>query len=409
MKTLLAIGGALAAWLVSTAAAAAPFPSLIAAVERSRTHGPSAMLAAADVKVAGATKHAAGLPPLTNPYLEVFVDRATPAGSQVTVQANLWLPIEISGQRGKRLAEVDAYVAWKSSALSAASAQAVGEAVVAWGEVTVAHARKRHAEAGLATAKEEAAYVAARVEAKDATAPDLALAQGEVARWLSSEAEAEVAYAIAKARLSIAIGDPDLGDPTDALAFDPPALRWKDGAALGKHLAETSPVLKAGALEAQAFLASKERWQADAWAPFNFVLSAGRDDLGQARFGGGLAWTFPVLRKNQGEVARAGAEAERAEQARAILAATIAARAKGFFVAYDVARKAVSTLDQVAVPAAESVVTASLAAWKAGKLDLSRVFLARRDLATARDRRLDLAAAAFKAYAELAGLLGDLP
>jgi cobalt-zinc-cadmium efflux system outer membrane protein len=178
---------------------------------------------------------------------------------------------------------------------------------------------------------------------------------------------------------------------------------------MAKHLAVASPVLKAGTLEAAAFLASKKRWEREAWAPVNLILSAGRSEAGDLRLGGGVAWTFPVLRKNQAETAKAQAEADRAENARVIMAATIAARAKGFYAAYEMARKALATIDDVAIPAAESVVEASLAAWRAGKLDPARVFLARRDLATARDRRLDLATAAFRAYAELSSLLGELP
>ncbi|MGZ3421080.1 MAG: TolC family protein [Polyangiales bacterium] len=394
--------------LLAKTASAGAFPTLSQAADRARTKGPAARLAAADVKVAGATEHAAGLPPLTNPYLEVFVDRSTQHGP-ATIQGNLWLPIELSGQRDGRIGEVSALVAWKSMALSAAAADAVGEATAAWGEVIVAHARKRHASAGEAIAKEEAAYMSARLDAKDATLADVALAKGEVARWIQAKAEADVAYAIAKARLSVAIGDPDLEDPTAPIHVDLPALRWKDGDAMAKHLAEASPVLKAGALEAAAFLASKTRWQREAWAPVNLILSVGRGEAGDLRLGGGVAWTFPFLRKNQAEVGKAQAEADRAENARVIMAATIAARAKGFYAAYDMARKALATIDDVAIPAAESVVESSLLAFRAGKLDPSRVFLARRDLATARDRRLDLATAAFRAYAELASLLGELP
>lgn len=398
----------LSLFLFAKTASAGAFPTLAQAVDRARTKGPAARLAAAEVRVASSTKHAAGLPPLTNPYLEVFVDRATTHGP-ATVQGNLWLPIELSGQRDARVGEVEALVKWKSMALTAAAADAVGEATAAWGEVIVAHARRRHAAAGEAIAKEEAAYMSARLEAKDATLADVALAKGEVARWLQAKAEADVAYAIAKARLSVAIGDPDLEDPTTAIHVELPALRWKDGDAMAKHLAEASPVLKAGALEAAAFLASKDRWEREKWAPVNLILSVGRSEMGDMRLGGGVAWTFPVLRKNQAETAKAQAEADRAENARVIMAATIAARAKGFYAAYDMARKALATIDDVAIPASESVVEASLAAWRAGKLDPSRVFLARRDLATARDRRLDLATAAFRAYAELSSLLGELP
>ena len=386
----------------------AAFPTLAEAVSRARTHGPASLMAAADIKVAGATKSGAGLPPLTNPYLEVFVDRSQASTGVGQVQANLWLPIELAGQKGKRLAEADALVRWKQVAKGAAQASAVGEAVVAWGEVMVAAARKRHAQEGEKTAREEAAYVAGRYAAKDATVVDHAQAEGEVARWLQLRAEADVGYALAKARLAIATGDAELEDPTEA-SLELPALHFADGDALAKALLERSPLVEQHALEAEFFAKSKDKWLADQYAPVNFILSGGRGDLGDGRLGGGIAWTFPVFRKNQGEVARADADVDRARGNLAIAKASVTARAKGTFTAYEVARKAVATIDDVALPAARSVVSASVDAWKAGKAEQTRVFLARRDLASARERRLDLVAIGFRAYGDLAGLVGDVP
>ncbi len=130
--------------VVASERAHAEFPSLKDAIERARTKGPAALVAAADVRVAGATRYGAGLPPLTNPYLEIFIDRTKETRGLAAAQANLWLPIELSGQRGKRIAEVDAMVAWKQTAKLAAQSNAVGEAVAAYGEVLVAAARRQH-------------------------------------------------------------------------------------------------------------------------------------------------------------------------------------------------------------------------------------------------------------------------
>lgn len=401
---------ALAVFVVSVPAIArAEFPSLKQAIEKARVRGPAALVASADVRVAGATRYGAGLPPLTNPYLEVFVDRTKETSGVAQVQANLWLPVELSGQRGKRLAEVDAMVAWKQTAKAAAQSNAVGEAVAAYGELLVAAARKQHATDGEKIAREEAAYVSGRFDAKDATIVDKAQADGEVGRWLTMRAEADLAFALAKARLSIAIGDPNLEDPRGDLSVELPALRFKDSDAFSKFLVENSPTLKQHSMEATYFAVSKDKWEADKYAPVNFILSAGRSDAGDLRLGGGMSWTFPVLRKNQSEIGRAEADAERAKGNYEIAKASVTARAKGFFVAYDVARKAISTIDSIAVPAAQAVVDASVAGWKAGKTEQTRVFLARRDLATARERRLEITAIGWRAYGDLAGLVGDTP
>lgn len=394
---------------LAPAFAHAEFPSLTQVIERARLRGPASLMAAADVKVAGATRYGAGVPPLTNPYLEVFVDRSKETTGIAQIQANLWLPIELAGQKGKRLAEVDAMVKWKQVARAAAQSGAVGEAVAAYGELMVAAARKQHATDGEKVAREEAAYVAGRFAAKDATAVDKAQAEGEVARWLQMRSEAELTYALAKARLAIATGDPGLEDVSGPAQFELPALHFKDGDALAKALLEKSPVLEQHTLEAEFFARSKDKWEADKYAPVNFIITAGRTDFGDARLGGGISWTFPVLRKNQSEIARADADAERAKGNLEIAKASMTARAKGFFVAYEVARKALGTIDDIAIPAAAAVVTASVDAWKAGKAEQTRVFLARRDLATAHERRLDIVAIGWRAYGDLAGLVGDVP
>lgn len=397
------------AMTLAPAIARAEFPTLPQVIERARTRGPASLVAAADVRVAGATRYAAGLPPMTNPYLEVFVDRGKNTQGFATVQANLWLPVELSGVRGKRIAEVDAMVQWKQIARSAAQANAVGEAVTAYGELMVAAARRRHAADGEKVAREEAAYVLGRFQAKDATEVDRAQAEGEVARWLQMKSEAELSFALAKARLAIATGDPNLEDPKADASFDLPALKSKDAEALAQYLLDNSPAVKQHALEADYFAKSKDKWEADKYPPVNFIITAGRGEAGDVRFGGGLSWTFPVLRRNQSEIARADADADRAKGNLEIAKASVLARSKGFFLAYDVARKAVSTIDSIAIPAAQAVVDASVAAWKAGKVEQSRVFLARRDLATARDRRLDIIAAGWRAYGDLAGLVGEMP
>ena len=400
---------ALALLCVLSGTATAAMPTVAEAAAKAKEKGPLTLLAAAEVKVAGSQKHAAGLPSLTNPYIELFVDRSKDTSAGVAVHGSLWLPIELAGQRDKRIGEVDTLIAWKQGARAAAEAVAVGEAVTAWGELVVALSRRAEAHAGEKIAREEAAYVKGRLEAKDATAVDAAVAEGEVARWVQAKVEADIAVATTKTRLAIAVGEATLDTAEDAPKIVLPELRWKDDGAFVKHVEEHSPVLLAAEREATYFLASRDRWDTEKYPPVNLILSAGRTDSGAFQYGVGLAWSLPVLRKNQAEVGRADAEAERAKAAKIIARTALVARAKGAFAAYTAARTALSTVDEIAMPAATAVVDASVAAWKAGKLEASRVFLARRDLATARARRLDVVAIGYKAFGDLAGLLGEVP
>ncbi len=394
--------------LVLVAGRAEAFPSLAAVVERARAHGPSVVLAGADLSVAGATRHAAGLAPLTNPYAELIAEHGKYT-EDVALTGSVYLPVELSGQRRARISEVTAMMRWKTAARASAAASAIGEAVSAYGENVVAAARLREAGEGERVAREEATYIGGRLSVGDATSVDQALADGETARWLQSKSEAEVALSLAHARLAIALGDARLDTPAEDDVVDLPRLRTSNASAQAVRLRGTSPALLAPTLEASYFAATRQRLEAEKYPPLNLILRGGRGDLGEARIGGGLAWTFPFLRSNQGEIARAGAEEARALTSRSIVAGALDARLIGLSAAYDVVARAVAGTDAAAIPAAQTVVDACVRAWKAGKLDLQRVFLARRDLATARARRLDLIASGWRTYGDLAGIVGDLP
>lgn len=115
---------------------AAPLPTATEVARKAREKGPLTLpsAAAAEVKLAGSQKAAAGLPPLTNPY---------PRGVRRSQQGDErrrrrpGQPLAADGDRGPaRQAHRRGQrpVAWKKTARAAAAAAAVGEAVTAWGE-----------------------------------------------------------------------------------------------------------------------------------------------------------------------------------------------------------------------------------------------------------------------------------
>jgi cobalt-zinc-cadmium efflux system outer membrane protein len=389
--------------------AQAELPTLGEIVAQARARGPEATLAQAEIGVAKSYAVGARAASLLNPTLEVFADRGQHTTGSAQVIANLYLPVEIHGQRRKRLDEADAFLAWKGSEVARGGAAAIGEAVDAYGEVLVLAARLREASAGERIAREEARYVEARLAAADATALDVAIARGEVARWVQTRSEVEVALATARGRLAAAIGASTVDTPAATQTADLPALRFADADVLIAHLQMNSPIVAAPKKEAEYFASSRKRWDTEKYAPLTFVLIGGRGDMGEARYGLGLSWTLPLTRTNQGEIARADAESDRALTTASIVGDAMMARARGYFEAYTLARKALAEIDASAIPAAEAVVAAANGAFEAGKADLARVFLARRDLATARERRLALAYDGWHAYANMAALLGGLP
>ena len=84
-------------------------------------------------------------------------------------------------------------------------------------------------------------------------------------------------------------------------------------------------------------------------------------------------------------------------------------RARADIEHYQILMTAIGSLDRAGLPAASRVEEATLAAFRAGKAELLRVINARRDLALARSRRLDLVQRAWSAFGDLAALRGELP
>ena len=131
--------------------------------------------------------------------------------------------------------------------------------------------------------------------------------------------------------------------------------------------------------------------------------------MGEARLGGGAVITFPITRRYQGEIARAEQGRSNAARRLELFRGIVSARLRAARDAIQTVTKALEELDKHGIPALERAVTASVEGFRAGKIDLTRALLARRDLAIGRARRLDLLEAAWRAYADLVIFTGDLP
>jgi hypothetical protein len=118
-----------------------------------REQAPSVALARAEIGVGRAGYAGARLSPLANPYLEMIAQRGSMGTKDVAIQTQLFVPVEISGQRSRRIAETDALVAWQEANLGVSRAGASGEAVRAYGSAVVAAGRVRTYEAIVAVGR----------------------------------------------------------------------------------------------------------------------------------------------------------------------------------------------------------------------------------------------------------------
>ena len=390
-------------------AAHAELPTLERTVQLARARALAVLDAEGELGVAGAQMAGARQSAIGNPYADIQVDQGLKDGQQLQALAYGYIPVDVAGQRGARIEEADKLVAWRKLGLVDARAISTGEAITAYGALVVGTQRVVEATTGEQFAREEAKYFAGRLEAKDTTVYEKALADAEVARWVQQRAEAELASGSARARFSLVTGSAQVDAPPKNVALLPPALRasWDD--AHVARVVDRAPVLARAAAERAYWDASVERYKTERVPPVSLELIGGRGAAGEARVGGGLVVTLPVTRRYQGEIARAEHGRAHVERGVPLYRNMVTARVRAARDAIATATRAVTELDKSGIPAFETAVAAAQEAYKAGKLEISRVLLARRDLATARSRRLDLLDAAWRAYADLATFSGDLP
>lgn len=367
----------------------------------------SAVRAEGEVAVAEAGMRGAKLPIVGNPYLDLQVDRGS-STKDVQALGYLYLPLEVNGVRGARIDENRSLVAFKQGQREEAFALVTGEAVAAYGELAVAGARVSENTFGEQSARAEAAYFEARLKAQDATVYEKTLAEAEVARWVQTKGEALVRLAQAKGRVSALTGRPIDGPPagTDVTL---PILRGRwDEAALADRLTR-SPLLAKYKKERAYWESAVARAEKDSFQPLNLTLIGGRGDPGDLRLGGGVALTFPITKRNLGEIARAERAASHVTHEENAALVTVRARLSAAYEQIVAVRDTIKVLDDTGLPAMQKALEAAQDLYKLGKTEISRLLLARRDYATARARRLDLLEQGWRAYAELCAITGESP
>ncbi|MBX3225971.1 MAG: TolC family protein [Labilithrix sp.] len=391
--------------------ARAELPTLTQAIEAAKTHALVVVEAEEQVHVANAQMKGARLSAIGNPYIDLQVDKGFGNGVQQELQVLTYsyIPIDVAGQRGKRVDEAERLIAWRKMGLTSSEWIAAGEAAAAYGELLVSSSRVVEAKAGEATAREEAKYFQGRYDAKDTTLYEKSIAEAEVARWVQSRAEAELRVASSRARFEQVTGMLTDGSPPAPASVLLPALRgtWDDGQIA--RVVDRAPSISRLAAEKSYWDASIERYEREKIPPVSFEIIAGRGSAGEARLGGGAVFTFPVTRRYQAEIARAESGREHAHRQLDLYRGIVVTRLRAARDAIAAVNRALDELDKNGIPALERAVSTSVEAFRAGKIDLTRAMLARRDLAIARARRLDLLEASWRAYADLLIFSGELP
>ncbi len=381
------------------------FPSLSTALASARERGPTVVVSRGALGVARASRVGAGLIPIGNPYMEVVANQGTRGVTQdVSFSATMWLPLELWGQRRGRINEAEARASWAGASSTVVRTAAASVAMQAYGSAVVEAERAKLLAQILETARGEATLYQERMKAGDATAQDAALAAVEVARNAVALAECRADLQRALTDLARVMGVEVVHEPGATTTLRPPSTEWAEQNA--GELAATSPSVNALQREANYLDRTRLRYAAEARLPVSLMLATGRGDLGEWRFGGGLAFTLPFLRSNQGEQALARAERDRAVAETSAQRRSTTAALKGLVREHRQVAEALAEYDRSLEPAGQASLDAAIAMQKAGKGEFLRVLTARRDLALLRTRRLDMIRREWTIASQLLGLTG---
>ncbi len=343
----------------------------------------------------------------------------------------VWLPLELSGQRRKRITEAESFIEWTQANAVAAQAAAAGEAVAHYGACMVAAARVESFTALQTIAEEQHAFFRKRHDQGDATRQEWKIAESELARVQALFQETQADLARATAALASLLGEP-IGPPPTREAWGAgraqPIAQWNTAAtsaegattgfvdeataaeapALSKML-EHAPLLQALRQERAFFKASAARARRTAQDPVNFIVSAGRGDFGETRLGGGLAWALPTLRRGQDEAAVLLAEAGRADSVHDALLRALTLRLGGLLSERAEVEKALDTLETLGIPAIREALAAAMETQRAGKTEFIVVLTAQRSRSELELHRLTLLLRDWSILADIATLTGKAP
>lgn len=380
-------------------------PVLRDLIALARQRAPEVSLGRAALGASRSSYASASLAPVGNPALEVKVDHGTQGVTKdVTIDASMWLPVELAGEKQTRGREARDFVGLHEALLEQARAAATGRTVRAFGGLAVAMARERVLTELLGVARAEATHYSERLAAGDATERDAALASLEAARNEALLSETEVDVLRHAGELEELTGR--ALQTSSKLEEIPPAYAPKRATA---ELAQAMP--SARVLEAQAryYASAGERLKREGYNPLALGVTGGRGDFGEARFGGGIAYTWPLFRSNQPERARTEAERVRALAELNLRRELVVRRVMLLEQEIRGLARAIDVLKSSALPAATRAVQAALETNRAGKGDWLTVLVSRRDLSALSLRHLELLDRTWLILAELVELTGELP
>ncbi|TCS15973.1 TolC family protein [Caulobacter sp. BK020] len=387
----------------SAAAQTAPaFPDLL---KQAQTSAPRLALGAAEIRAAeGQAAQAAARP---NPTLGLTVENITGSGPYkgfggAETTLSIEQPLELGGKRAARTSAAKAE-------LAAAQARAALGQVDFARDLALAYAAAEAAQRRLAIARDNVDLAQA-----DAQAAHLLVDNGREAKVRAVQAEAGLATARAEQGAAQADAETALAR-LSALAGSAASYTAVTGGLLESVSATASPqpafspAIAAARAERDAaqrrIALERARRTPDLTVSFG-VRQFQDEDATAAVFG--VSAPLPLFDRNRGAVAAATADAQAAEARLAMAQAEQDGDRRAAAAQVAAADQTLDASRQAETAAAEAYRLARIG-YDSGRLPLSEVLAARRDLIAARGRAVDTKLARVKALADLARAQGRIP
>ncbi len=362
-------------------------------------NSPSFRATLVDLGIARADLAEAGL--LRNPIFSLLF----PLGPK-QLEFTLQYPLDLLVQRPARVAA------------ARLNAQAIGERLV-WDALSlVAQVRTAHADAVVADRRLALAAENADLAGRLAGITDAQLRAGDISELESRAPRSGAARAesmrraaqhdrdLARLTLAMLIG---LDRPADAIApqlsaaYDAAPCQVDEGR-LQEALA-SRPDVRAAELGIEAATA-RARWERTRVLALIGILDANGKGIEGFEMGPGIGADLPLFNRNQGGIARATAEIERASQLYAAARLRVIADVRSADVRVSQAREAFDAWHNEIMPSLEIELRQAESAYKAGEVALLSVLDVGRRLVDGRMRQLDAEADLFRSRIALERAIG---
>jgi len=336
---------------------------------------------------------------LPNPEVEYFF--STP---RRTFEYLIDMPIEALWLRPMRVAAAGRESARVCDRLTQAGLDLIRDVRQAYADALLAQGRLRVAEEAVRLRGRVAELADARLKAGDVSVQEAATARIDALKARQDAVRAGYDVTLAEERLRNLLG---IGTDRTPLKLDAGSPPWRtelDAEALASEAIATRPDALA-ADQAVAAAAERMRLSRLGWIRFMGILDATSGASGHD-LGPGFKVTLPICNWNQGNIARAEAECEKAQRQRQTVRDQILLDIHQAHFRYAQARAEMEVLDAQVRPEVEAAIRRAESAYREGDTSYVVVLETTRQLLDSRLRQEQLQAELRRAWAELERSVG---